>query len=203
MFFIIHFIVLISYTLQGFFSQNTLFPPYSPAYLLFSSWASFTVVWLTGTGDHSCRLVPSTPGCFRWPLQKEEFSLIFVRFPGWGIPKKTKVSTYWKWKPGLARQTKTWGDPSKVYIHERILTRHEKAWHLWRWSRDRASHGWLGLSHHGPLHRHKQDAQVCSHCPLPGVPVLQGSCGQTISTSTKSFSIQYGTFRYVFRVFLT
>ena len=59
--------------------------------------------------------------------------------------------------------------PAKFYVHETILTRHEKAWHLWRWSRDRASHGWLGRSQHGPLHRHKQDAQVCGHCPLPGV----------------------------------
>ena len=126
-------------------------------------------MWLIRTGDHTCRLVLSTPGWFRWPLQKEEFSLIFVRLPGWGIPIKTKAWTFWKWRPGLARQTKTWGDPSKVYIHERILTRHEKAWHLWRWSRDRASHGWLGRSQHGPLHRHKQDAQVCGHCPLPGV----------------------------------
>ena len=128
LFFIIHFIVSFPLLYIGSFPEILYFPPSIPQpSSSFSSRASFTTLWLTGTGGHSCRLVPSTPWCLRWPLQKEEFSLVFVKFPGWGIPRKTKVSTNWKRKPGLARQTKTWGDPSKVYIHERILTRHEKA----------------------------------------------------------------------------
>ena len=44
-----------------------------------------------------------------------------------------------------------------------ILTCSDTFWH------DRACQMWQGHSHHAPLYRHKQDAQVCSHCPLPGV----------------------------------
>ena len=38
-----------------------------------------------------CRLVLSPSGLLRWSLQKEQFSLIFVKLPGWGIPLKTKA----------------------------------------------------------------------------------------------------------------
>jgi hypothetical protein len=70
-----------------------------------------------------------------------------------------------------ARQTaENMGRPQqRFYIQERILTSHEKARQLWRGSRDRARQRWQGHNHHAPLYRHKQDAQVCSHCPLPGV----------------------------------
>ena len=107
-----------SFTVHLFVSQHNLFP-HSPASLLCPSSASLTVVWLIRTGDHTCRLVLSTSGLFRWPLQKEKFSLIFVKLPGWGIPLKTKARTHWKWKPELARQPKTWGGPSKDFIYKK------------------------------------------------------------------------------------
>ena len=74
------------------FPKHNLFP-HSQASLLCPSSASLTVVWLIRTGDHTCRLVLSTSGLFRWPLQKEKVSLIFVKLPGWGIPLKTKART--------------------------------------------------------------------------------------------------------------
>lgn len=61
------------------------------------------------------------------------------------------------------------GRPSTDYVQETILTSYEKARQLWGGSRDRACQKWQGRSHRAPLYRHKQDAQVCSHCPLPGV----------------------------------
>jgi hypothetical protein len=75
--------------------QNTLFP-HSPASLPCPSSASLTGEWLVRTGDHDVSPDSVTFWLLRWSLQKEQFSLIFVKLPGWGIPFKDKSSDNWK-----------------------------------------------------------------------------------------------------------
>ena len=116
-----------------------------------------------------CRLVLSPSGLLRWSLQKEQFSLIFVKLPGWGIPLKTKARIIGSEGQCPPDRRKHGAAQHRFYVQEIILTSDEKARQLWRGSRDRACQMWQGRSHHAPLYRHKQDAQVCSHCPLPGV----------------------------------
>ena len=108
------------------FPKHNLFP-HSPASLLCPSSASLTVVWLIRTGDHTCRLVLSTSGLFRWPLQKEKVSLIFVKLPGWGIPLKTKARIIGSEGQCSPDRRKHGAAQQRFYIQEIILTSNEKA----------------------------------------------------------------------------
>ena len=120
MFFIIHFIVLISFTLHGFFSQNTLFPPYSPAYLLFSppELLSQLCGWL--------ELVTTRAAWYRQLLgvsdgryKKKNLVWFLSGFPAGESLKRQKFQHIWSESQGSPDRRKHGATPAKfIYTKE-------------------------------------------------------------------------------------